>query len=89
MTGVGTNVAPRIVFNKRLNPLSVVSSSNELYNHGSVELYNNATAQFVPATVSMSADRMTAIVSPDSALSPNTSYYSLRGIRHELLRRCR
>ena len=75
MTGVGTNVAPRIVFNKRLNPLSVVSSSNELYNYGSVELYNNATSQYVPATVSMSADRLTAIITPTSALLPNTSYY--------------
>ena len=73
-TGVGTNVMPRIVFNKRLNPLSVVSSSNELYNRGSVELYNNATSQFVPATVSMSADRMTATITPTSALQPNTSY---------------
>ena len=73
-TGVGTNVAPRIVFNERLNPLSVVSSSNELYNHGSVELYNKATSQYVPATVSMTADRLTAIITPTSALSPNTSY---------------
>ncbi|MGD0790986.1 MAG: Ig-like domain-containing protein [Terriglobales bacterium] len=75
-TGVGTNVAPRIVFNKRLNPLSVVSSSNELYNRGSVELYNNATNQYVPATVSMSADRLTATITPTSALLPNT-YYTL------------
>ena len=50
--GVGTNVAPQVVFSERLNPLSVVTSSNELYNNGSVELYNNATSQFVPVTVS-------------------------------------
>jgi large repetitive protein len=74
MTSVGTNVAPRIVFNKRLNPISVVSSSNELYNRGSVELYNNTTAQYVPATVSMSADRMTATLTPNSPLQPYTSY---------------
>ena len=67
-SGVGTNVAPRVVFSERLNPLSVVSSSNEPYNRGSVELYNFATGQFVPITVSMSADRMTAIVTPSSAL---------------------
>jgi hypothetical protein len=73
-TGVGTNVAPRIVFNKRLNPLSIVSSSNEPYNQGSVELYNNATSHYVPATVSMSADRLTATITPSSALQPNTSY---------------
>ncbi len=73
-TGVGTNVTPHIVFNKRLNPLSVVSSSNEVYNRGSVELYNNATSQYVSATVSMSADRLTATITPTSALQPNTSY---------------
>jgi len=78
-TGVGTNVAPRIVFNERLNPLSVVSSSNELYYQGSVELYNNATGQYVPATVSMSSDRLTAIITPSSALQPNTSYKIMVG----------
>ena len=73
-TNVGTNVAPRIVFTERLNPLSIVSSSNELYYNGSIELYNQATSQYVPATVSMSADRVTAIVTPSSALEPNVSY---------------
>ncbi|MGB8011989.1 MAG: Ig-like domain-containing protein [Terriglobales bacterium] len=73
-TGVGTNVTPRITFSTRLNPLSVVSSSNELYNYGSVELYNNSTGQYVPATVSMTADRLTAIITPSAALEPNTSY---------------
>jgi hypothetical protein len=76
---IGTNVAPRIVFNERLNPLSVVSSSNELYYQGSVELYNNATGQYVPATVSMSSDRLTAIITPSSALLPNTSYKIMVG----------
>jgi hypothetical protein len=41
--GVGTNVAPRLVFNERLNPLSVVSGSTELYYSGSVQLYNYTT----------------------------------------------
>jgi large repetitive protein len=74
-TGVGTNVAPHIVFSERLNPLSVVTSSNELYNRGSVELYNSVTGQYVPATVDMSADRLTATITPESALEPNTGYY--------------
>ena len=74
-TSVGTNVQPHIVFSKRLNPLSVVSSSNELYNRGSVMLYNNATGQWVPITVSMSfPDRLTATIVPNSPLQPNTSY---------------
>ena len=74
-TGVGTNLAPRITFSKRLNPLSVVTSSNEVFNRGSVELYNSVTGQYVPATVNMSADRMTATLAPTAALSPNTLYY--------------
>ncbi len=78
-TGVGTNVTPHILFSERLNPLSVVSSSNELYNQGSVELYNNVTRQYVPATVSMSADRLTATITPASALQPNTGYYLFVG----------
>ena len=71
---VGTNVAPRVVFSERLNPLSVVTSSNETYNQGSVELLNTATNQLVPVTVSMSSDRTTATLTPTSALSPNTQY---------------
>jgi hypothetical protein len=73
-TGVGTNVNPRVTFSERLNPLSVVSSSNELYSHGSVEIYNGNTNQYVPATVSMTADRLTAIITPNSPLLPNTYY---------------
>jgi YD repeat-containing protein len=78
-TGVGINVAPRIVFSERLNPLSVVSSSNELYNRGSVELYTYDSGQYIPATVSMSADRLTATITPTSALLPNTQYYLFVG----------
>ena len=75
ITGVGTNVAPRILFSKRMNPLSIVTSSNEVYNgRGSVELYNNATGQWVPVTVSMSADRLTATITPNAPLQTFTSY---------------
>ena len=74
-TGVGINVAPRITFSERLNPLTVVTSSNETYNSGSVMLVNGATNQYVPATVSMTADRLTAILTPSSPLLPNTYYY--------------
>ena len=72
--GVGTNVVPRVVFSERLNPLSVVTSSNQIYNQGSVELLNTATNQFVPVTVTMSTDRLTATMTPTSALAPNTQY---------------
>ena len=72
--GVGTNVAPRVEFSKRLNSLSVVSSSNEVYNRGSVQLLNCATGAFVPATVSLSSDRTTATLTPTAPLAPNTQY---------------
>jgi hypothetical protein len=72
--GVGTNVAPRVKFSKPLNPLSVVSSSNEVYNKGSVQLLNSATGVFVPVTVSLSSDRTTATLTPTSPLTPNTLY---------------
>jgi len=78
-TGVGTNVAPRIVFNERLNPLSVVSSSAELYYNGSVQLYDYTTGQWVPATVSMSGDRLTATITPKSPLQPNSYYVIYAG----------
>jgi hypothetical protein len=72
--GVGTNVAPRMEFSKRLNPISVVSSSNEVYNQGAVQLLNSATGAFVPAAVSLSSDRTTATLTPTSPLAPNTQY---------------
>jgi hypothetical protein len=73
-TGVGANVTPQVQFSERLNPPTIASSSNDLYYAGAVELYDNDTGQFVPATVSMSSDRLTATITPSSALSPNTSY---------------
>jgi hypothetical protein len=72
---VGINIATRVQFSKRLNPLSVVTSSNESYaSNASVELYNNISGQWVPNTVNMSADRMTATLTPAAALKPNNQY---------------
>jgi large repetitive protein len=65
--GVGTNVDPKIVFNERINPLTI--------NTNSVLLEENSTAVRVPFSVSMSADRMTATVTPNSALKANTQYF--------------
>ncbi len=80
--GVGTNVIARVQFSERLNPLTVVTSSNEAYNQGSVELLNANTGAPVPITVTMSSDRTTAIVTPTSALSPNTLYTISVGTGH-------
>jgi hypothetical protein len=72
--GVGTNVVARVQFSERMNPLSISTSSNEPYNQGSIELFNGNTSAPVPITVTMSSDRTTAIVTPTSALFPNTLY---------------
>ena len=72
--GVGTNVVARVQFTERMNPLSIATSSNEPYNQGSVELLNGDTGAPVPITVTMSSDRTTAILTPTSALVPNTLY---------------
>ena len=77
--GIGTNVTPHLVFNERLNPLSVVSSAAELYYNGSVQLFDYTTGQWVPATVSMSADRLTATITPKSLLQPNSYYVIYAG----------
>jgi len=71
---IGINVTPRVTFSKRINPLSVVTSSNEPFNNGSVVLYNLTTGQFVPATVSMASNRTMATLTPSAPLTPNTSY---------------
>ena len=47
---VGTNVIARVEFSKRMNPLSIATSSNEPYNQGSVELLNGDTGVPVPIT---------------------------------------
>jgi hypothetical protein len=72
--GAGTNVAPHLKFSKRLNPLSVVTSSNQTYNQGSIQLLNTATGLFVPVTVTISSDRTTVTITPISPLTPSTQY---------------
>jgi hypothetical protein len=62
----GTNVTPKIVFNKPLNPITV--------NNSSIVLYLNDTGQFIPATVTLSANGLEVTITPQLQLLTNTEY---------------
>ena len=64
--GVGTNVSPVFQFNKRMNIISLSSST--------VYMFNNNTQQGVPVTVVPAADRMSVMFKPTSPLLPATQY---------------
>jgi hypothetical protein len=63
---VGTNVTPKIVFNKPLNPITV--------NTTTFYMYLNDTSQFIPSTVTLSANGMEVTLTPQVPLLPNTEY---------------
>jgi hypothetical protein len=62
----GTNVAPKILFNKPLNPLTV--------NNTTFQIYLNDTSQYIPATVTLSANQLEVTIQPQIPLLPNTLY---------------
>ncbi len=64
---VGTNVAPKIVFNKPLNPITVSNST--------FRMFLADTGQFVPLTLSLSSNGMQVTLVPVSPLLPNTRYH--------------
>jgi methionine-rich copper-binding protein CopC len=64
---VGINVTPKIVFNKPLNPLTVNTSTFNMY------LYD--TGQYIPATVSQSTSGTEVTITPLVPLLPNTRYH--------------
>ncbi|HEY1902662.1 MAG TPA: Ig-like domain-containing protein [Terracidiphilus sp.] len=64
---VGTNVTPKLVFNKALNPLTVNNSTFRMY------LYD--TGQFIPLTVTESTNGMEVTMTPQIPLLANTHYY--------------
>ena len=68
---VGTNVVPKLIFNKPLNPLTVNTSSFRLY------LYDSG--QLIPSTVSLSANALEVTITPLIPLLPDTRYYFAGG----------
>jgi hypothetical protein len=64
---VGTNVAPKMVFNKPLNPLTVANSTFRMF------LYD--TGQFIPLTVTLSANGLEVTMTPQIPLLPSTRYH--------------
>ncbi len=66
-TTVGTNVTPKFVFNKPLNPITV--------NNGTFRMYLYDTGQFIPLTVTPSTNGLEVTMAPQIPLLPNTYYY--------------
>ena len=64
---VGTNVLPKFVFNKPLNPISVNNNTFRMY------LYD--TGQWVPLTVTPSLNGLEVTMTPQVALLPGTRYH--------------
>ncbi len=62
----GINVTPKILFNKPLNPVGVNGT------YFALEL--NDTGQFIPATISLSANGREVTFTPQVPLLPNTEY---------------
>jgi hypothetical protein len=63
---VGTNVAPEITFSKPLNPDTVSNST--------FQMYLNDTSEFIPLTVTLSADHTKVTLTPVIALQAETKY---------------
>jgi hypothetical protein len=63
---VGTNTVAKIVFNKPLNPITV--------NNSSFVMNLNDTGQWIPLTVTQSANGLQVTLTPQVPLLPNTGY---------------
>jgi hypothetical protein len=74
---VGTNVTPKIVFNKPLNPIYA--------NNSYFQLDLSDTSQWIPLTVTQSANGLEVTLTPQEALLPNTEYryYAGSGLQDE------
>jgi YD repeat-containing protein len=67
-TGVPTNAMVQVQFSKRIDPLTVTTSTFWVYPQGSGPNF------LVPGAVSVSADGLTATFKPSAALTPATMY---------------
>jgi len=64
---VGTNITPKLVFNKPLNPTTV--------NNSTFRMYLVDTGQWIPLTVTESTNGTTVTMVPQIPLLPNTRYH--------------
>jgi hypothetical protein len=64
---VGTNVAPKLVFNKPLNPMTV--------NNSTFRMYLVDTGQLIPLAVTESTSGLEVTMTPQIPLLPNTRYH--------------
>jgi hypothetical protein len=66
-TTVGTNTVMKLGFNKPLNPITVNSST--------FQMYLNDTGQWIPTTIALSPNATEVTMTPQIPLLPNTEYY--------------
>ena len=59
-------MAPKLIFNKPLNPITV--------NNSTFRMYLNDTGQWIPLTVTLSANGLEVTLTPQIPLLPNTRY---------------
>jgi Big-like domain-containing protein/ASPM-SPD-2-Hydin domain-containing protein len=64
---VGTNVNPKMVFSKPLNPLTVANST--------FRMFLADTGQFIPLTVTLSTNGLEVTMAPQIPLLPSTRYH--------------
>ncbi|MCP4046711.1 MAG: hypothetical protein GY732_12080, partial [Gammaproteobacteria bacterium] len=65
-TGVPTNMVAQVQFSERMNPLMLTDST--------FFIDNGTTGVKVPGTVTVASGRLSAVYTPDVALSPSTIY---------------
>jgi hypothetical protein len=65
-TGVALNALPQVQFNKRIDPLTVTSTTFEVFPTG---------GNPIPGTITVSADGLSATFTPDVPLNPSTRYF--------------
>ncbi len=70
-TNVQTGIHPTVYFSKVIDPITINSSN--------FYLVDAVTSRRIPATVAVSADRLSEVLTPQTALQPNTEYYFYTG----------
>jgi hypothetical protein len=63
---VGTNFAPRMNFSKPVNPIYI--------NANTLELYNYDSSKYLPGSVTVAPNGMSAVFTPTALLLPGTKY---------------
>ena len=66
-TNIGTNFAPKVGYNKPINPIDI--------NQGTLLMYNADSGKYVQGTVTVAPNGLSATFTPQFPLLPDTYYY--------------